>query len=62
MPVIRDIPLSLETKEVLRREGIKEYSRLMPEMRTLIGELLASQGGTGSELDTGSKQCLFWPA
>ena len=42
MPVIRDIPLSLKTKEVLRREGIKEYSRLRPEMRTLIGELLAS--------------------
>jgi len=42
MPVIRDIHLSLKTKEVLRREGIKEYSKLKPELKSLICELLAS--------------------
>ena len=42
MPIIRDIRLSLKTKELLRREGIKEYSEPRPEMRSLIRELLAS--------------------
>ena len=42
MPVIRNISLSLEAKGVLRREGIREYSRLRPEMKSLIRELLAS--------------------
>ncbi len=42
MPVIHNIPLSLKTKEVLRREGIREYSKLGLKMKALIRELLAS--------------------
>ncbi len=42
MPVIRDIPLSLKTGEVLRREGFGGYSKVRPEIRSLILELLAS--------------------
>ncbi len=42
MPVIRDIPLNLETKGVLRREGIKQRSRLRPKVATLLQELLTS--------------------
>ena len=42
MPVIRDIPLRLQMSEVLRREGIKEYSKLKPEIEDLIRELLAT--------------------
>lgn len=42
MPIIRDIPLRLKISEVLRREGIKEYSKLKPEIKDLIRELLAT--------------------
>ncbi len=35
MPVIRDIPLSLKTKEVLRREGFKGYSNIGPEIKSI---------------------------
>jgi len=42
MPIIRDINLSLDVNQVLRREGIKKYSRLRPKMETLIRELLVS--------------------
>ena len=42
MPIIRDIRLSLKTKELLRREGIKDYFRLPPEIKSLIRELRAS--------------------
>jgi hypothetical protein len=42
MPVIRDIPLSLKTKEVLRREGFRAHSRVRPQIKNLILELLAS--------------------
>jgi len=42
MPIIRDIRLSLKTKELLRREGIKDYSKLRPKIKSLICELLAS--------------------
>jgi len=42
MPVIRDIPLSLKTREVLHREGFREHSRIRPEIKGLIRELLAS--------------------
>jgi len=42
MPIIRDIPLRLKTSEVLRRQGIKEYSKLKPEIKDLIRELLAT--------------------
>jgi hypothetical protein len=42
MPVIRDIPLSLKTREVLRREGFRERSEVRTEIKSLILELLAS--------------------
>ena len=42
MPVIRDILLSLKTREVLRREGFRGYSKVRPEIKSLILELLAS--------------------
>jgi len=42
MPIVRNIHLVLETGEVLRRQGIGEYSRLKSEIKTLIHELLAS--------------------
>jgi len=42
MPVIRDIPLTLKTKEVLRREGFRKYSKIRPEIKSLILELIAS--------------------
>jgi hypothetical protein len=42
MPVIRDITLSLKTREVLRREGFRGHSKVRPEIRSLILELLAS--------------------
>jgi hypothetical protein len=41
MPVIRDIPLSLKTREVLRREGVREHSKISPEVKSLVLELLA---------------------
>jgi len=42
MPVLRDVTMTLRIEEVLRWEGIREYSKLRPEMITLIHELLAS--------------------
>jgi len=42
VPVILDIPLSLKTKEVLRRQGFREHSKIRPEIKSLISELLAS--------------------
>lgn len=42
MPVVRDIPVSLDTKDVLRRAGFRKYSAVRPEMKELIDELLAS--------------------
>jgi hypothetical protein len=42
MPVIRDIPLSLETKEALRRQGLGRGAKVRPEIKALILELLAS--------------------
>ena len=42
MPIVRDIPLTLQTNEILRRTGIKEDSKLKCEMETLIGQLLVS--------------------
>ena len=42
MPVIHDIPLSLKTKEVLRRQGFRGHSKIRPEITNLILELLAS--------------------
>ena len=40
MPIVRNIRLSLRSKQLLRREGIKEYSRLRPEIRDVIKGLL----------------------
>jgi hypothetical protein len=42
MPVIRNIPLSLKTGEVLRRQGFKRHSKIRPEIKNLILELLAT--------------------
>jgi hypothetical protein len=42
MPVIRDIPLSLKTQEVLRREGFRGHSKVKPEIKSLVLELLVS--------------------
>jgi len=42
MPVILDIPLSLKTGEVLRREGLGGNFKIRPRIKNLILELLAS--------------------
>jgi hypothetical protein len=42
MPVIRDISLSLKTREVLRRQGLGRGAKVRPEIKILIRELLAS--------------------
>ena len=42
MPVIRDIPLRLNTKEVLRRQGLGGGARVRPEIESQLKELLAS--------------------
>jgi len=42
MPVILDIPLSLKTGEVLRREGLGVNFKIRPRIKSLIVELLAS--------------------
>jgi len=42
MPVIRDIPLRLKTREVLRRQGLGGGAKVRPEIKLLIRELLAS--------------------
>jgi len=42
MPIIRDIPLSLKTREVLCREGFRGHSKIRPEIKSLVLELLAS--------------------
>lgn len=40
MPVIRDIPISLKTKEVIHRAGFRGQSYIRPEIKSLIVELL----------------------
>ena len=45
MPVIRDIPLSLKTREALRRAGFRRPSEIKPEIKSLVLELLASVKG-----------------
>lgn len=40
MPVVRDVRVTMRSRELLRREGIKEYSRLRPEIRDVIKQLL----------------------
>jgi len=42
MPIVRDIILKLDMGEVFRREGIREYSKLKPEIKSIISELLSS--------------------
>lgn len=41
MPVIRDIPISLKTKEIIPRAGFRGQSYIRPEIKNLIVELLA---------------------
>lgn len=40
MPVVLDIPLSLKTAEVLRRQGLRKGAEVRPEIELLIRELL----------------------
>ena len=40
MPVVRDVRLTLETSNVLRRQGVREYSKLKSEIETITNELL----------------------
>lgn len=40
MPIVRDIPLNLKIGKVLRREGLREYARVRPEIKSLILGLL----------------------
>ena len=42
MPVIRDIPLGLKIGEVLRRQGFRGHSKIRPEIKSIILELLAT--------------------
>lgn len=42
MLIVSDIRLTLDMNQVLRREGIREYSNLRPEIKNLIRELLGS--------------------
>jgi hypothetical protein len=42
MTVIRDIPLTLQTQDVLRREGLRIYPQSRPEIEGLVLELLNS--------------------
>jgi hypothetical protein len=42
MPVVRDIPLKLKPREVLRREGFLGYPEVRPQIKSQITELLAS--------------------
>jgi len=46
MPVIRNIPLSLKIREVLRREGFRDYANVRPEIEDLTLELLTSVEST----------------
>jgi hypothetical protein len=41
MPAVRDIPLSLNINEVLRRQGLGGGAKLRPEIKSLVLELLA---------------------
>jgi hypothetical protein len=42
MPIIRDISLNLNMRDVLRRQGLGEVAKVRPEIKILIQELLAS--------------------
>jgi hypothetical protein len=42
MPVIRDIPLRLKIGEVLRQQGFRGHSKIRPEIKRLISELIVS--------------------
>jgi len=41
MPVVRDIPLSLKTAEVLRRQGFRKGAKVKPGIRLLVREVLS---------------------
>jgi hypothetical protein len=46
MPVVSDFPLKLKTGEVLRREGFRGFTRVRPEIKRQIDELLAGVENT----------------
>jgi hypothetical protein len=52
MPVVRDIPLSLKTAGVLRRQGLRKGAEVRPGIRLLIREVLSNL----------KKSCLLEPA
>ena len=52
MPVIRDVRLNLKFNELLRRQGLKEYSRVKPEIKNQVREVL----------ETVRSECLLEPA
>jgi hypothetical protein len=42
MAAVRDIPLTMETAEVLRRQGLRKGAKVRPEIRLFIREALSS--------------------
>jgi len=42
MPVIRDIPLHLKKKDILRRQGFRGQKKVKAKIEDVIGELLDS--------------------
>jgi|GEM_PF-6597135 len=42
MPINRDVPINLKTKEVIRRPGIKEHPKLRSKAETSTCEMLSS--------------------
>jgi hypothetical protein len=42
MPVIRNIPLNLNIRDVMRRQGLDKVAKVRPEIKILIQELLSS--------------------
>jgi len=47
MPVIRDVPLSLKTSEVLRREGFGGHAKIRPALIKYRRKLRIKTGAGG---------------
>ncbi len=47
MPILRDIAVKLTLDEVVRAQGIKDYARLKPVMKTAIDEMMALVAADG---------------
>ena len=50
MPVLRDVSVELTLDEVVRAQGIRDYARLKPVMKTTIDEMTALVAG-GDDVD-----------